>query len=375
MTALIKHPSVHAGKLERYLGAENVEHISRCMKPWYGRPIGLGYVPGKVYAGADGDFSGRIQGGLEVSAREIASDFWERGKRGLKAVDPAQVNSAFASLSDFIAQFSTPSNRRTYPLNKIGAAGTTNATGSLWQSAGWPPAGAAGSAAPGGRAPDNTTTGSWPFNNSSGGSVTQKFVAAYINGSVINCTLMLYDRLFDVAKTMSSSTTEAVSGVPTRYQSTTTTADDYAGDNFIFIETQATLSATAHNWTICQYTNQAGTTLQTLPSVTGISSCAAQRLDQPLGTWFCPLATGDLGIKALTQMQCSASVTGSINFVIGHPIAWIPGVAVAAAWSFTDGATTAFARIFDSACLALLEPVRPTSSACTYSGAIYGCMS
>jgi hypothetical protein len=166
---------------------------------------------------------------------------------------------------------------------------------------------------------------------------------------------LIYDRIFDVAKTMSSTGTEAVTGVPTRYQSTTGGADNSAEGNFLFIEVQTGLSATAHNWTVCQYTNQAGTTGQTLPSVTGTSGATAGRIDHPIHQWFAILANGDTGVKALTQMQCSASVTGAVNFVIGHPIAWISSVngALMCNHDYVLGSFN-LARIFDSACLAIL---------------------
>ena len=374
MTALIKHPSVHSGRFERLLGKETCERLSGQMRPWYGRPIPVAVPRGDVVVDRGGDFRGRVRGGAEVGVREIWEGIKARSARALRvAGDPSRLNAGFSSLSDFVATFSTPSKRRKFPFSKVGAAGTTAATSSLWQSAGWPGAGAAGSAAPGGRAPDDTTVGAWPLRNAAGGE-TMKFVAAYINCSGANATLLLYDRIYDVAKTMSSAAAEAVNGSPTRYQSTTATDDDYAGDNFVFPECQAALGATAHNWTPCTYTNQAGTGGQTLPSVTGISSCAAQRLDMPINTWFCPLAAGDVGIQKLTNIQCSAVVTGSLNFVIGHPIAWIPCSATASVMAFTDGATTAFERILDDACLAFLEPTRPTSTAFSYSGMMYaGC--
>ena len=86
--------------------------------------------------------------------------------------------------------------------------------------------------------------------------------------------------------------------------------------------------------------------------------------------WFAPLASGDFGIKALTQMQCSAAVaTGAIDFVIGHPIAWMP-CPFAQVVCVTDGINTAFsmARIFDDACLAFLDVMKPSSTAVTYTG-------
>lgn len=210
------------------------------------------------------------------------------------------------------------------------------------------------------------------FNNPSSG--TLHLVGADMSASVINNSVMLYDRIFDVAKTMNSTATESVAGVPTRYQSSTATAADYAGGNFLFIEVGGTaLAATAHNWTTCLYRNQAGTDTQTLPSVTGVSGAIVDRFDMPLNTWFCPLATGDSGIMDLAQMQCSAAVaTGAINFVIGHPIG-IMGFPVINAPLPFDWLTNRdqAPRIFDDACLALLEFPKPATTATTYNGQIY----
>jgi hypothetical protein len=69
-------------------------------------------------------------------------------------------------------------------------------------------------------------------------------------------------------------------------------------------------------------------------------------------------------------MQCSASVaTGLINFVIGHPIAWMP-CQIAGVMCVADGLNTSFnlARIFDDACLAFLEVIKPATTATTYTG-------
>ena len=132
------------------------------------------------------------------------------------------------------------------------------------------------------------------------------------------------------------------------------------------------LAATAHNWNVCQYTNQAGTTLRALPSLAGNASNIANRLDQPVSQWFAPLATGDTGVLALTQMQCDALVaTGTIDFVLGHPLAWMP-VPLANVACVVDGINTAFnlVRIFDNACLALLEVTKAATTATTYSGTI-----
>lgn len=342
------------------------------MKGWYGKPIALSGVPGNVYVGADGDFCGSIRNGYEATGLDYVEEAFTRLARKFNfdaSERLAQFGSGFSSINDLITQAAKPAQRRKYPFYKIGVAGSANAqTTSLWQSSNYPGAGAAGSASPGGRIPDNTTTGCMPFINP--GTGTQHFVAGYVTANIINSSLLLYDRIFDVAKTMNSTATESVTGVPTRYTSSTAGAVDSAENNFLFMECQTVLPATAHNWTVCQYTNQAGTTSQTLPSVTGISSCAAQRLDMPVNNWFAPLASGDNGIQALTQMQCSATVaTGAINFVMGHPIAWM-ACPILSVMSIADGVTSAFSfeRVFDSACLALLEPIRPTTTAATYQG-------
>ena len=56
--------------------------------------------------------------------------------------------------------------------------------------------------------PTDATTGTWAFDNPSSG--TQHFVFGNPIASVAVNTLLLYDRLFSVTKTMNSSTTEAV---------------------------------------------------------------------------------------------------------------------------------------------------------------------
>lgn len=362
--------ATHSGQLERWLGKEGIDQVSAQMKNWYGPPIPVAGVPGKVYAYGGGDFRGTIATGKVASAWCAAESMGRRLRRGIRHAarnSMSQANTGFASFADLVSE-ATAGKSRTYTFQKTGPTGVANVTSTLWQSTGQPAAGAAGSAAPGGRATDSTVTGGFPFTNPTGGD-TQHFVTGYALGTVAGNSLLLYDRIFDVAKTMNSTATEAVTGVPTRYQSTTGTAADYAGGNFLFVEVQTVLPATAHNWTVCTYTNQAGSSA-TLPSLTGNSSAIVQRLDHPTNQFFAPLATGDIGVQTLTQMQCSAAVaTGAINFVIGHPIAWMP-TPIANMVCVMDGVFTAFnlTRVFDSACLSFLEVVKPSATATTYTG-------
>jgi hypothetical protein len=359
----------HAGRLERWVGAEKVRQISEAMRDWYGPPIALAQVPGRVYATRGGDFCGPLRGGYFASLRDFLA---QRARRVAREWSRRQARSActgFSSLSDLISEATAGGKSRYFAYQKVGTTGVVAATNSLWRVGNQPVAGAAASAAPGGIAPTDATTGAWPFTNPTGGD-TQHFVRWDGSASVVSNTLLLYDRIFAVAKTMNSTATEAVTGVPTRYQNTTGGAVDSAEGNFLFVECGTVLPATAHNWTVCLYTGQGGTTGVTLPSLTGNSANIVNRLDQPVGQWFAPLASGDTGILALTQMQCSALVaSGAIDFVIGHPLAFLMHPVANSMWG-VDGINSAFnlTRIFDDAALAFLEIVKPATGATTYTG-------
>lgn len=338
---------------------------------WYGPPIAVHGVPGNVRATKDGDFVGKIAAGGFVSAKDRYEEIIAREARQVRRRLFGRVfrgqRGAIGSYDQAIAAaFGT--GRREFLFNKVGTTGVVASTNTLWFVGSMPAAGAAAGAAPGGTVPTDATTGAFLFDNPASG--TQHFIFGNPVSSVAAQNLLLYDRLFSCTKTMNSTGTEAVTGVPTRYQSTTASDADYGAGNFLMIECRTVLAATAHNWTVCTYTDQDNNTGATLPSVTGNSGNIVNRLDQPASTWFCPLATGDTGIKALTQMQCSAAVaTGAIDFTIGHPIAFMP-CGIANFVCEKDGLTTSFnlARIFDDACLAFIEVCKSATTATTYTG-------
>lgn len=367
--------SPHAGRLERWVGKEDLDYIQKSMKDWYGPPVALLGIPEKraIFVTKDGDFIGQ-------SPRErftsLADWTLERTKASCKRFldqlgrRSGTFSTGIASVSDLIAAatFST-GGRRQWQFQKTGVAGALGISSSLWRVGAQPVASAAPSNAPGGDIPTNIFQGALPLDNVS--TAVRRLVSVNMGTSLLGSSLLLYDRLFEVNKTMSSTATEAVTGSLTRYTSQTATAEDYCGGNFIFIEVQSVLSATGHNWTVCKYTNQAGTTGQTLPSVTGVSAAVAGRFDSTASSWFCPLSTSDAGVFALTQMQCSASVTGAIAFMIGHPIGWIPNV-LANCVLPVDFVNEEFSlpRIFDSASLAFIEGPKPAATATNYWGEV-----
>lgn len=377
----------HSDRLDRWLGAENVARISAQFKDFYW-PVGLHGVPGNVKVMPGGDFTGEINGGAFLSAKDGAATVLKKIRAAAEAkarrnnmlgqlaeiirAEDSRILSvgAFASVDAVIAAY-TGGKGQVIKFNKTGVA--SNAIGNsndLWSRAGFPVAGGAGSAAPGGVAPTASTTGALPFKNI-GAANSGHYLSWALSASIINNSLLLYDRIFAVVKTMNSTGTEAVTGVPTRYQSGTAGANDYIGGNFCFPANPTTvLAATAHNWTVCQYTNQDSGTGNNFVSTAGVSACVVGGVDLAVGNWFLPLAAGDVGVKALTQMQCSAAVaTGTIDFVIGHPIA-VNACPIANIACMDDGLYTSLnlTSILDSACLSFLELTKPATTATNYSG-------
>lgn len=341
------------------------------MLNWYGPPIAIADVSGIVYAAKGGDFIGEYRGSRELNNLGWAAEILRREeRRRFKRQFPHQ-GGAFTGLAQ-VVNAHNGGKRCVMPFSKSGA-GVTAGGGSadFWTLGTWPAAGSAAGAAPGGTVPTSASTGALALQNAVVNANSTHLVKVQTIVGISQNSLLLYDRLFAVAKTMNSTATEAVTGVPTRYTSQTATAEDYIGGNFLFPSCTTVLPATAHNWTVCTYTNQAGTTGQSVPSIAGISTCSVRQLDLVLGQWFMPLVAGDSGVKALTQMQCDALVaTGAIDFVIGHPIAIVACPGLAQATALADGVLSAFnfCRIYDNACLALLDMTKPSAAASFYTG-------
>lgn len=366
----------HAGKLERWLGAETLSQVSSTFRTWYGPPVALG-VPGNVYVTAGGEFVGDIAVGNELTQYDMAEAILRR-ERKRRFAHATRQGGAFASLSALLAARTGGKGCDVYFNKTSVAVATAGGSEDLWLCGTLPAAGSAGAAAPGGTATTNSTTGNWGYVNAVSSANSGHHLGGWIQSSVIN-QIMVIDQLFRVAKTMSSSTTEAVTGTFARYQNQTATAADYIGGNFCFPSTTTTLAATAHNWTVCQYTNQAGTAAQSFPSAAGLASgTVAKAIDLTAGpgSWFMPLASGDVGVKALTQMQCSVNtITGAIDFVVAHPIGFYPTYVINQIFMI-DAVSTAIdqlTNVYDNACISALEVSKPNVGATTYQGKVSFC--
>jgi len=353
--------STHSQKLERWFGSETVERISREMESWYGPPILVGNTPSgsAVWAGKGGDFVGPLRGGGFGNAAEFYAQRIRRIGRQYARRQRATANAGFASLSDLISEATAGGKRQDMVFIK---GATTNAATNqtMWGLGVFPSAGAAGSAIPGGSVPTNATAGSLPFANATGGDTLHITTVQSQFTSV--ATLLLYDRIFHAATVLHSTTgNQAVSGVPTRYATTT------SGGNFLTLEATSTLGSTAHNVTIT-YTDQAGNIAEAGSAQAVTVSSVANRI--PLANFFYLLNAGDYGVRTVTNIAMSAVNSNNSQLMMGHPLMFIPQP-VANAMVVMDGINSAFnlVQVVDGACLAFLA-LQTATTASTAIGSI-----
>lgn len=368
------HGTPDPQKMERWLGTSEVAAISECFRHWPGPPVALGSVPGNAYVTAGGEFIGHIDVGAELSHLDMAEALVQRAarRRFFRAAHSAKQLGAFGNLSAVLAAVTAGKMQSPVFQKTDVAANAVGNTNELWTRGGQPVAGAAGAAAPGGTATTSATAGALGYSNPTNAN-TGHHLGGWVVASVLG-QFLLVDQLFRVAKTMNSTATEAVTGTFSRYQNQTATAGDYIGGNFCYPAVPTTvLPATAHNWTVCQYTNQAGTAAKSFGSGTGVSACVVAGVDLSVNNWFMPLASGDVGVKALTQMQCSALVaTGTIDFVVAHAIGLYSNQ-VANLVTLLDTLTTALSQltpVYDNACLTFLSLLKQTTTAPSVNGIV-----
>lgn len=360
--------STHSTRLERWLGLDSVEQISRSMRGWYGPPIAVHGVPGAVFATSDGDFCGPIHGGGVASFADFAAQRLRRIVRNVgerqKHRSRTEMAAGFSSLSDLISEATTGGKLQNLFFSKTGSVTTSGSNASLWAVGNYPSAGATPSAIPGGSVPTSATAGAIPFVDAAGGDTLHALTIQSQGSAAPNC-LILYDRTFHAASVSHNTTSgQTVSGAPNRYTSTA------AAGTFASLEVTSALGATAQNCTLT-YTDEAGNTGQSSAATAAVSSAVANRI--PFASFFLPLAAGDTGLRAVTAVTFSAANTGTSNLFQGKPLAFIPQP-VANSMVVMDGINSAFnfVRILDDACLAFLE-LKGVGSSTIYTGTMTLC--
>lgn len=228
----------------------------------------------------------------------------------------------------------------------VGAAATAPISGrpaSLWRYDGimWP----GGAAAPVTvEAPTRATQGALLGWTNPGGGREKLCVQAWTTGLVAG-TLIIYDRLLHIgSKSGTVTTPQAVGGTLTR---------NVGGvGNFAFIEIGAQIGTTGTT-VVMSYTNQAGTSGRTSPSVV-IGGTGFREISRAI---MLPLQAGDTGIQAVADVDLvvSTGTAGAFDVVVGKPLAYVGiGAAGSPAWrDFTTG-MPGIPKIDADACLAAL---------------------
>lgn len=187
---------------------------------------------------------------------------------------------------------------------------------SLWQYEGNP----AGGAAPGGSVlvPDNTTDGGL-IQTDPGGS-RQKWLLGMTATANTTGTLILYDRLLTRSGLNGTTTTaQSIGGTLTRY-----TGAEAAG-NQIWIEIYTQIGASSTTFT-CQYDDQ-GSSTNVVSTATAIGNTGLREAQRIIPV---PLATGDYGVKTLTDVDLTAttSTAGDFGAMIVRPLLSLPITAI-----------------------------------------------
>lgn len=357
----------HSQKLERWLGADQVEKISQSMLNWYGPPIAIGNTEGFVYAMKGGNFCGAIKGGGFASLSDFADQRVKRILRNASKQQLYKLNAGFSSLSDLISEATTGGKSQMLPFTKAGVAGVVARHNTLWGVGAVPPIGAAGGTTGTGAVLGRTTTGALGQQNAAGGDQLH-LTTATVQASVAGQMLLMYDRLWDMTHTMTVDPRAVDTvNVPTRYQTAAT-----APGNFISGEVTTVLPAATPTITF-SYVDDAGNATAAGPALSTIASAAAVgSIPFTTPNWFYPLSAGDTGARSITNVDLSAAMaSGVVTWFIGHPLMFVP-VPLANTPVIIDGINSAFnlQRVYDNACISFLEIAKSATTATTWWGAV-----
>lgn len=363
-------PTVDERRVERWLGRETTERIVAATEAWYGPPIPVAGMPGRVLAARGGHFVGRLRPSRFVRFADAAAMHtalavkrWTRSQR-------LTMNAGFASLSDLISEMTAGGKGQMIPFVKAGTAGIAARSNSLWRVGASPVAGAAGGTTGTGEARTRTTQGA--LGQADAGSGDQLHLTTMVvQASVAGQMLLLYDRLWDMTHTMTVAPRSCdAANVPTRYQTA-----ELAPGNFLSGEVTTVLPAATPTVTF-DYVDQDGNNATGAALSTIYSAAAVNTVPFTAGPWFYPLLAGDTGLRSLQNSAnavnlSAAMASGVVTWFIGHPLAFVP-MGAANTPVILDGINSAFnlQRIYDDACLAFMEIAKGATTATNWWGTI-----
>jgi len=261
--------------------------------------------------------------------------------------------AAITDLSDLVNRQSggnngSPENIFFHKVPRVaGVAATAPIAGrgcSLWQYDGLPAGGLAPSTAV---IPDRTTQGAIPF-TAPGGGRDKHLIGASV-APLVAGVYLLYDRLFHIGGLSGTSTSaQQIQDDPA---SPALTRNTGGAGNIAFYEIYTVIGTTSTTLTMT-YTNQAGTGSRTSTMNIGATGFREVTRMQRI-----PLAAGDSGIRAIEQIQLTATTgtAGNFGITIAHPLAWIPvGAAGTMGWRDYTTGLPGIPTINPDACLSLM---------------------
>lgn len=290
--------------------------------------------------------------------------------------------AGYATYDDLIAGLTAGKRLGCFFTKTFTTAPIANNWYDLWTNGGAPTAGAFTGSAFTARQFDDTTTGSL-FTGGNVSTATKHILSAWGLSTGGTPTLVIYDRVLAYeACTYNAAANQAMTN--------TLTAQRYvsAGQSGMKVvcTVQTVNGATATNLTQLRYTNQAGTTLQVMPTSPTVSfivsgaaptSTLGARVIAPATTaatlpWgpYLPFAAGDGGARLINDYTTSVVNTGTITFILSRPLFHV-GLATAGVVSQIDGIyqIASLERIYDGACIALMA-YTPAATATTLQGNI-----
>jgi len=272
--------------------------------------------------------------------------------------------AAITDLSDLInlttgGNNGSPDNQfffKTARVSGAAAAATiAGRTNSMWQYEGSYGPGAVPTVA---EITTKATAGAIPFVAPGGSPTRTKWMTQFGGTSLVSCTILLYDRLFQIGGLSGTSTADqTVQGSPA---SPALTRNTGGVGNMVFYEIYTAIGSTGTTLTMT-YTDDAGNASQTTTiniGATGFNT--AQRMQR------IPLASGDNGVRAVEKVKLTATTgtTGNFGITIVKPIAWIsaPAPGVLAIRDYATG-LPGIPEIDPNACLSLMyTPVSTTAT-------------
>lgn len=365
--------ATHSQRIEKWLGTEIVEAISRSMRDWYGPPIAIANVPGIVYAAKGGDFVGPIRGGYHATLWDFIEQRARRILRNTSRLQAGKLNAGFTSLSDLISEATAGGKSQLLSFVIAGAAGVAARSNSTWGVGSWPPIGAAGGTTGTGAPCTRTTVGALQQQNAGVGDQLH-ITTITLQASVAGQILLYYDRLWHMTHTMTVDprSCDAVNP-PNRYQTAA-----LAPGNFFTGHVTTVLPAATPTITI-DYIDQDGTASTSATLSTIASAAAVNTIPFTAPNWFVPLNAADTGLRRLGDATTGANAvnlsaamaSGVVTWAIGHPLAFCP-VGAANTPIIVDGINSAFnlQRVYDNACLTSLELCKSATTATNWWGGV-----